>query len=182
MDMSSWYEAVRKWKNGEANRTEEDISLSFTVGSSRRKDTYREGRNPFTGEINRFYDFACTAEELEAIAGLADQYGFDIDRDIIFSEAEIEGTRIQMPNTDLKSKSFIGSSVILIGTAISDESLGFVLTLCREGGLYLGPCVGTSLLAAPSEEIKSRLEKFHDDEVLLVENTQQILAWLKKVQ
>lgn len=151
---------------------------SFGMLTSRRGDTFREGKNPFTGEVVRFYDSTATPEECIALAEVLLRHGIKYDADSVSYYGCIAGTHICIPNTDLTSGHFGGASIELVGQEISDQSLDAVLEMGRSAEMFFQDSCGEGPIAAPTSEVKERVQAFREEEILLVKTAKELRSWL----
>lgn len=151
---------------------------SFGMLTSRRGDTFREGKNPFTGEVVRFYDSRATLEECRALEAILRQYAINFNEDCLDYCGEIDGTRICIPNTDLRDGHFGGASIELTGEPVSDAALIAVVEMGKAANLFFEHSIGEGALAAPNVEIRDRVKTFRDKELVLVDTVAKLRSWL----
>jgi hypothetical protein len=153
--------------------------FSFVMLPSRRSDTFREGKNPFTGEVVRFYNSTATPDECQALKAVLLGYGIHFDEESFSYRGKVGGTEIYIPDVHIGSGSFSGASIDLVGEMISDESLTAVLEMARSASLYLENSTGEGALAAPTPEIRDRVATSRsDEEVLLIDTVAKLRTWL----
>lgn len=151
---------------------------SFGMYTSRRGDTFREGKNPFTGEVVRFYEGSATLDECRALEAVLGQYDIALKEDCLDYCGEIDGTRICIPDTDLKDAHFRGTSIELTGATVSDAALTMVLEMGKSANLFFENFRGERTLAAPTPEIRERVKNYRDEEVVIVDTVAKFRAWL----
>ena len=145
---------------------------------SRRGDTFREGKNPFTGEVVRFYDSTATPDECNTLEAVLLRYGINFDDDSITYRGKVGGTEIFIPNVNIGNGHFRGASIELVGEDISEESIAAVLEMGKSANLFFENSIGEGALAAPTSEIRDRVATVRDEEVLLVDTVPKLRAWL----
>lgn len=151
---------------------------SFGMLTSRRGETFREGKNPFTGEIVRFYNSTATPDECKALEAVLGRYTIDFDTDSITYRGEVDGTEIFIPNVDLRDGYFGGTTIELVGEVISDGSITAVLEMGKSANLFFENSIGEGALAAPTSEILAKVNTFRDEEVVLVDTVTRLRSWL----
>ena len=152
--------------------------FSFGMLTSHRGETFREGKNPFTGEVVRFYNSTATLDESKALEAVLDRYGIKFDDAAVTYSGEVDGTEICIPNANISDGPFGGASIELVGKIISDKSLAIVLEMGESANLYFENSIGEGALAAPTSEIQRRVASFRDEEVLLVDTVAILRTWL----
>lgn len=145
---------------------------------ARRGETFREGKNPFTGEVVRFYDHQATKEEIAALEEVLERYGIEFDYDSMSNYGEIEETMICIPHMNLSDGYFGGASIELVGNSISDKVIEAVLEMGRSANLFFSSSIGEGALAAPTAEVESNVQAFRDEQVLLVDTVAKMRSWL----
>src|SRR5690606_23175297 len=115
-------------------------------------------------------------EECVALEETLKRYGIHIDCEALEYSGEIHGTRICLPDIDLRDRYFGGTSIELVGEKISDESIVAVLDMGKAAAAYYSTHEGP--LAAPTSEIKARAEEHHVGEIVLVDTVVKLRNWL----
>jgi hypothetical protein len=154
---------------------------SFGIYTSRRGEKFREGKNPFTGEVVRFYEGIATLDECRSLEAVLRQHAIDFNKDSLDHAGEIDGTKICIPDTDLRDGNFRGASIDLTGNHVSDAALTMVLEMGKSASLFFENLRGKKRPAAPTSEIRDRVKNFRDEEVVIVDTVAKLRAWFDEI-